>query len=1026
MDGGTVAQCQPAYEVEDGEMRHKRGSTGLGLRYPGPRGRARERPSHSNVATGVIAVAWLLAPAMAHAWGSVELGPGWVPGARLPATHQYIDAQVLERLRGNPAFREDQFPGADEIRRFGTISLSQIGDGPDAIDASLYSSHYYNPALAAGTSAGGGPQASGEFLGRLIGQLQVDPADAARDAAWSSHFLADMFVPYHVVGCSAADLAVLRARCGEPCERIELPGVITGPLYLCSPLQGNEFHTEIGRFPATGTGTQDWFDPWYWNATTSLSPNSSSHLGWEVGVAFRSTGTLEVDPLWREGVRGAAPVDDWWFDGYRAGQVELATRFAAACAGRTRASIGYYFRNGEVALTAAAGAVYTLWRASFSALRPSARLTSVAGEDGSSGLYDITCTVRNTDGEDAAEGVRVRLTPLDSATLLSGERIQSLGTGSLAPGAEGTGGSWRVRSADGGTCRVKVEAIATYRNTPDLQYAFSDEEPDGVGAMVIATGIEWMMMGGGMATSLPGAGDLTGGMASLSHMFQVVYPGVPATRTGNTEETCCPPRGVGVGGASGDTGTYPDGETGYGDGGSGYPDGGSTYSGSGAPAPGLKARRPPRGTGRGGAKSSYGDGEAAYDDGGTTYDDGETAYDDGESTYDDGETLYDDGESLYDDGETLYDDGETMYDDGESGESGGGGATEEACPKIPIQDEGTVEYTENKVDWTYKCQIGGGGLDCPNLEAEGSLLYSSSVKLRAGQTAVLRAEFTAESEVPARSTCGFGAFEFMMAAADPAEGKKEFEGPADGTSRTFEIRITYAELRDFLYRKIVDAFSEADRSSLEGQGELARCVGENFPEIVDMNLKEVTAVFMVTSKYKVETAGNGGSCTVSATIEVEGEPTVDEAAGGARRSPCADAVMAEIAPHLSQISGLSGMTGLPGAGGMSGPDGPMGLENLPALSAMPGAPGLPGGVVPGPAGLHGLLKSFGIGAGLPSLVRPAAGRIETPRARAGRAEQPRSREPGPRPARPGAKASPESPPPEESSPYESGRGDPYK
>ena len=79
-----------------------------------------------------------------------------------------------------------------------TLDFGGHGPGPDSAGASPYSYHYYNPL----TDRGGAPGAASQFYFDLL-----NPAgrDRAKGAAWAAHFIADMSVPYHIVGMPRDD-----------------------------------------------------------------------------------------------------------------------------------------------------------------------------------------------------------------------------------------------------------------------------------------------------------------------------------------------------------------------------------------------------------------------------------------------------------------------------------------------------------------------------------------------------------------------------------------------------------------------------------------------------------------------------------------------------------------------------------------------------------------------------------------------------------------------------------------------------
>ncbi|MEA4951492.1 MAG: hypothetical protein VB107_02330, partial [Aminivibrio sp.] len=74
-------------------------------------------------------------------------------------------------------------------------ALGKSGPGPDVDGASPYSWHYYNPRTGKGLA----PKKVADFFSVMM-HKRVRGESQAREAAWAAHFLADMFVPYHVTG----------------------------------------------------------------------------------------------------------------------------------------------------------------------------------------------------------------------------------------------------------------------------------------------------------------------------------------------------------------------------------------------------------------------------------------------------------------------------------------------------------------------------------------------------------------------------------------------------------------------------------------------------------------------------------------------------------------------------------------------------------------------------------------------------------------------------------------------------------
>lgn len=136
----------------------------------------------------------LIVPAgKAHGWGAVY---DWC------MTHQEIDTQAYLLLQQDPAFKGNPFPLLTEIlayegvkseRNEKVFDMTGLGPGPDAMYASPYAWHCYNPA----THAGKAPAA---VSAQLYFALSPENPNRTKGTCWAAHFLADMSVPYHVVG----------------------------------------------------------------------------------------------------------------------------------------------------------------------------------------------------------------------------------------------------------------------------------------------------------------------------------------------------------------------------------------------------------------------------------------------------------------------------------------------------------------------------------------------------------------------------------------------------------------------------------------------------------------------------------------------------------------------------------------------------------------------------------------------------------------------------------------------------------
>jgi hypothetical protein len=137
-----------------------------------------------------------------------------------------------------------------------------------------------------------------------------------------------------------------------------------------------------------------------------------------------------------------------------------AYRFAVSAATDTRNNLQINFQNPGPAVNRAIQSVFSLWRSSFSALRPVLTATP------NGGLYEVRGAVLNKAAEEA-QGVELRLSTA-GCRVAAGEARQAIGT--AMPGIMSTPARWIVEAPDG-ECRLKMEAAGAYNRTPDLQYA---------------------------------------------------------------------------------------------------------------------------------------------------------------------------------------------------------------------------------------------------------------------------------------------------------------------------------------------------------------------------------------------------------------------------------------------------------------------------------------------------------------------------------------------------------------------------
>jgi hypothetical protein len=420
-------------------------------------------------------------PVVAFPWASV---------APLAETHQYIVATALGRLRADPAFETNLFPSFQGVESNEGVELTANGldgAGADAHGRSTYSEHYYNPV----TGEGNAPNSVAHYFSELIRvnvlNLKNTNEGGPKQAAYCAHFLADIFVPYHVNGMSrsTAEKIWVNQRVYET-EFVTLPESVTGSMVLAymTPYQkkgaDRNFYPELNRFiTLTDPPEFDWFDPWYYNGTSetvseiyhsqsldnpALITNASSHILWE----GRPTGQLTASAFHQQAGQGMDGYDPHWknatpvFDNPWVGQAEQARLFTIFKATETRDRQEVYFNTPVLPLRDAIRAVYTLWRASISGLRPTIEYQPEAG----STAYRVTGKVTNAASAEA-RNLRVRLTTTD-CTLPGNDKEKELGN-SLAKGS-GLEVSWRVQPKVDTLCKLRLEIVGAYA-IPDLQYA---------------------------------------------------------------------------------------------------------------------------------------------------------------------------------------------------------------------------------------------------------------------------------------------------------------------------------------------------------------------------------------------------------------------------------------------------------------------------------------------------------------------------------------------------------------------------
>ena len=417
----------------------------------------------------LIVVLFVMRAAPAFSWGSLYPGE----------THQYIIKTAYDRLKVDPAYAPNLFPTFSVIKGHEGVEWTAIGlsgVGPDASGMSAYSDHYYNPA----TKDGNGPNASAKYYSYLVREnvaRKVTTEAAGKSAAWSAHFLADMFVPYHVVGTSRKNAERIWKE-----QNAKHPGVInlgysvigSYKLSYATPFKGgnHNFYTELSRYiKKTDPAEADWFDAWYYNGNTdTMMVKTSSHVAWEAAPNYSplAPATIVGEYQRRAGQGLPGYATNWKnpapsFNNPWDAQANQVRQLAIASATETRKNLESYFDDPTPALSKTVQAVYSMWRASFSGLRP-----VINYQPDGPNIYKVTATITNS-ANAAVKSLQTRLTAQD-CTLT--DQVNKAIKGSIPAGGSATTSAWKVKTGDN-ICRLKVEVIGSYP-IPDLQYASAE------------------------------------------------------------------------------------------------------------------------------------------------------------------------------------------------------------------------------------------------------------------------------------------------------------------------------------------------------------------------------------------------------------------------------------------------------------------------------------------------------------------------------------------------------------------------
>lgn len=457
----------------------------------------------------VLAILVIFPVKNAESWGAFR----GINGSFIANTHQLILREAFNLLMNDPAAQNPAFfmlPGQNRITIFdlnqyegveadvpGTLAdfaITLTGTGPDADGASPYSYHWFNPT----TGMGNAPKAAGKFymdyLNMVFGS-SINMDEAVKGLSWSAHFLADMFVPYHLNGIPGEEAVMNYSR-----NKFTLDLPQSGPLYLFNRsfstagpdeslfdsfaeskrgFNGNFQETYIVFMNARSSFQQgniqnpiDWFDPWYWNGYIFKAP-MSSHASWEKkahdlwiaqgGNYFESTDAFNYDMDWEN----ARP--DYGFSGFyavkQAGQVE---KFCSAAASRIKNNLKASYLDPVGCIQKTIRAVYTLLRSATTALYP--EIVDVYPDPDPSRKGNLIFEVRILNfATEACENVTIKCSAYSASDLL----FQRVGAASqtLEGFGQGNISRWSVPLSPEKEWNIHLEVTGEFKKTPDLQYA---------------------------------------------------------------------------------------------------------------------------------------------------------------------------------------------------------------------------------------------------------------------------------------------------------------------------------------------------------------------------------------------------------------------------------------------------------------------------------------------------------------------------------------------------------------------------
>jgi hypothetical protein len=501
----------------------------------------------------IILFMLLLMPDEARAWGAVENKTALSSSAM---THQDILRIAYQQLKNDKVIARQMnlFPDISEILKHEGVQLSNSAEvlvwgprpigGPDAEESgSKASEHYFNPAIPIETGevqptggipstkdgTGGAPAAVKKWYLTLLEEMYLpengkDESARAKGAAWSSHFLADMHMPYHTTGMPAdwiindRVITLTLEQCGG--------AVLWAPLQLkyeddklltdsiIPPTFGwggkDDFSSAIADYTqyrsAANSDQRDWFDPWYMNGgPTKHAPGIvkwfldelkdiplfilgflseknwlaqiafSSHGGWEAWAAQQFNGSKSGIIINSYSSEWENCVPTLILGQHLERQAARAEAFTIFSANSTKSRILTGLHRPVDGISKSIERTATLWRASISALEPVIEILPLS-DPGKPNILKIRGKVNNKADNDAPTGVQAKLT-------VTGGTVQGEATPRAKPvistGSQDTW-EWDVTVSNPKSFKLKMEVIGTYKKIPDLGYAFIEKEVLGI------------------------------------------------------------------------------------------------------------------------------------------------------------------------------------------------------------------------------------------------------------------------------------------------------------------------------------------------------------------------------------------------------------------------------------------------------------------------------------------------------------------------------------------------------------------